>query len=116
MSAKPVIEAAVVRLIRYGADMSPAEVGTGGAIAAGLVAIVPVGYILDILLREDGNAHPFSIDPALFPATWYRMAAGTAFDGRWHCFPSCDRRRFRVRRAEIDDTSNGYCVGAGLGT
>jgi hypothetical protein len=65
-----VIDAAVVQLIGYSADMSPrggaAALRTGRGTAFVLIAIVAAGYILAILRTEDGSAHPLSVDPGVF--------------------------------------------------
>jgi hypothetical protein len=83
-----------------------------GATAAVLATIVAVG-ILDILVQEDGDAHRFSVDPALLPTNCSRMAARTTVH---HVVGATSGCAAWMRRAEIDDTSNGYCVCACLGT
>jgi hypothetical protein len=79
--------------------MSPrggaARLGTGGGTAFVLIAIVAAGYILAILLKQVGRAHPVSVDPgvvtgymvgvgwppALLLVTWQAPVQGAA---RWY--------------------------------
>jgi hypothetical protein len=105
-AAEPVI--ALRCVTREGPPRRVPQVATAVAVAT----ILAIGLYPLILLKAMAALIPSPSIPACHrSSSWYRMAASTA--SRHVARAGAG---FRERRAGIDDTPNGYRVGARLGT